>query len=837
MKYDQCRLDAGIPESEQRDLFGDEVVDQQIIDSIQSQGLAVKAAEEARFHAIQVKRQKAMKILKTAQLDKQIRSHKKGILNGVKSLLTRDKFGLGGNVSLEQTANAHLGFYHSKLAAMIEDNKASIVRTGKRMLGGEVDQTLSRNIVKEMYKEGSSGDALAAAHAKSITQVFEEMRQHFNRAGGAIKKLDGAWLPQRHDSIKVGKVTEDQWINKIWDKLDRKKMVDKLGRPLSDDQLRVGLREAYRQIRTDGAYKMDPAAMGGTGKISSKLANRHQEHRFIHFKDGDSWLEYQAEFGAPDIIASVQDHIHMMTTEIAALEVLGPDPDSMVKFLANLAEKERTVGEMFDPESKPDRLTRAREIASADVESIYDNVMGRTSLIKNDAANLFATIRNYNVVTKLGGAFISAFSDHGFMVSTASLNDMQASGVYRNYLKGLNPNNAEHRMAATRLGVVAEYAADRAISAHRYSEVVGYGFAADLSDFTMRASFLHAHTVAMKQAFQMEYLSSLAKDIDKSFDQLSPRRKQAFARYGITEADWDAIKKVDMEDIKGVKFVNPTKMDMEQMVKFQGLVQSETKLAVLEPDAYDRAVLNRGSKAGTMMGEINRSTFQFKSFPLAVVTNHLARATMDGRMGAGDRIAYMSNTIILTTVLGAVALQAKEIAKGNDMQEQDEAFWLRAFAQGGGMGLLGDLMTKPMDQWDQSMFAVMGGPAGGMVEDLVNSLIIAPPALVAAKYMEAGEEIEAKYGKKIADAFKRNFPLNNLWYTRLIMERALFDNVGRAVDPKWDQRQGQRLKWMERERGQEKWWNTENEIRLPKAPDQLVPGQERSGGGSFKPTF
>jgi hypothetical protein len=45
------------------------------------------------------------------------------------------------------------------------------------------------------------------------------------------------------------------------------------------------------------------------------------------FRDADAWLAYQEDFGGGgDIFSAMMGHINMMSKDIGAMEVLGPNP-------------------------------------------------------------------------------------------------------------------------------------------------------------------------------------------------------------------------------------------------------------------------------------------------------------------------------------------------------------------------------------------------------------------------------------------------------------------------------------------------------------------------------
>jgi hypothetical protein len=95
---------------------------------------------------------------------------------------------------------------------------------------------------------------------------------------------------------------------------------------------------------------------------------------------------------------------------------------------------------------------------------------------------------------------------------------------------------------------------------------------------------------------------------------------------------------------------------------------------------------------------------QFKSFPIAMVSRHWRRMLdmprfRDGSAPVlGNRAVYGGALLLTTTALGAIALQAKQITSGKDPidmhGEHAVKFWLKAFAQGGGLSIVGDMLLN-----------------------------------------------------------------------------------------------------------------------------------------------
>ena len=144
-------------------------------------------------------------------------------------------------------------------------------------------------------------------------------------------------MPQYHDPVRVKGTTKRAWVDEITPMLDRQKMRNPDGTPMSDLELVTMLDHAYDTISTDGLVDLMPGRMGG-----SKLANRRQDHRVLNFKDADTWLAYHDKYGHADIYSTLTDHLHGMASDIAKLEVMGPNPEASFRYMRDLSEKAGT---------------------------------------------------------------------------------------------------------------------------------------------------------------------------------------------------------------------------------------------------------------------------------------------------------------------------------------------------------------------------------------------------------------------------------------------------------------------------------------------------------------
>ncbi len=273
------------------------------------------------------------------------------------------------------------------------------------------------------------------------------------------------------------------------------------------------------------------------------------------------------------------------------------------------------------------------------------------------------------------------------------------------YLEFVNPLNAKEKgELAISSGLIAEGWTSLAAGQMRYvGDMSGPEITRRVSDFVMRASFLSPFTTAGRWAFGMEFQGSVARMSNRSFADLEKNFKDTLQRYNINQKEWDIIRATTPYDEQGAKFIRPTdiieRTDMDDPVlenvatRYLEMINTETNFAVPSNSIRGRTFLTGETQPGTFTGETLRSVAMYKNFGVTVVNTHLMRGmTLDKTSSKGG---YYANLLISTTLMGALAMQLKEISKGRDPRdmfgdsEETAKFWFAAFLQGGGLGIFG----------------------------------------------------------------------------------------------------------------------------------------------------
>ena len=192
-------------------------------------------------------------------------------------------------------------------------------------------------LVREIIEPGSTTNQAAKEMAEAWKAASEFLRLEFNKYGGRIPSRKDWGLPQIHDTLQIRKTNKEDWINFTIDRLDTTKMInEKTKLPFNEKTLRLALSDVYETIINEGFNKVKATQR----TFGSNLASRYTDHRFLVFKNAQSWIEYQNRFGNNNAFQVMMDHINKMSRDIALMKVLGANPDATISYMTTLIKKQ-----------------------------------------------------------------------------------------------------------------------------------------------------------------------------------------------------------------------------------------------------------------------------------------------------------------------------------------------------------------------------------------------------------------------------------------------------------------------------------------------------------------
>ena len=668
---------------------------------------------------------------------------------------------------------------------------------------------MTKDIVTEIFSgaAGKSGNKIATQGAKAWLEVIESMRQRFNAAGGDIGRLLYGYLPQPHDAARIRDAGVAIWTSKILPLLDRKRYVNESGARMSDAEVTDFLRAAYETISTEGMNKVEPGQFTGSGA----KANKGSESRQIHFKDGESYLAYMADYGRGTMYDAMVSHIGGMARDIGLVEQFGPNPNAQFKLQQDLAA--RADGEITGV---------GAGIADDFIgpEAMWNVVSGLAGTPgKAQLAQIGQDIRNIQTFGKLGSAVISSTTDLATLAVTTGFNKLSYFDLFRNIGKQADSGTRDF---LTQHGIIAESMIG---DLNRWAgENIRNTWSGRLANSTMKLSLMNAWTDSLRRGFAMTMMQGLAKLSEKSWANLTDWDRAHLERKGITEADWAVVAQAKLTDFQGRKFLTPEAImaggdaNAAQVVsKVLGFITDESEYAVLNPDTTTRAIQTWGGKqAGTNVGELARLTMQFKSFPIAMISRHWRRMLegsggLDGAPKIANKAAYGAALMVSLTALGAVVFQTKQMIGGKDpVDMKTPKFWLKAAAQGGGAGFMGDILlsdtTEDRGQLD-SLGRILLGPTFGSAADFYELTKGNVDEAMAGKPTHAGAEA-LKFTKG-------HLPYVGVWYAKAAFDHLLLQGLQENLSPGYLQRMKDKAR---KDWGQGYWWQP-GEATPDRAPD------------------
>ena len=326
--------------------------------------------------------------------------------------------------------------------------------------------------------------------------------------------------------------------------------------------------------------------------------------------------------------------------------------------------------------------------------------------------------------------------------------------------------------------------------------------------------------------------AGLARMAKTDWTALTEFDRSRLTRAGIDAADWAALAQVAPTRFKGRELLTPQAIKEETLAaKVFGFIHDEAEFAVVAPDLAARAVSTFGGKeAGTWAGEIARTSMQFESFPISMMTRHWSRMLEGDHDATGapllaNRTVYGMALLATLTGLGAVATQEKQILQGKDPIDMEKPrFWLKALTQGGGLAIAGDLfLVDPSNSPGDAMGTLaknIAGPLVGSAGELLSKVLV-------ENVFQAAEGKDSHWEAEAFAWAKAQTPGANLWWLKPMVEHGFTNAINESLSPGYLARQQQRAS---REWGNRWWWAPKDQSAAAFAgPDRCIELTDQRG--------
>lgn len=678
------------------------------------------------------------------------------------------------------------------------------------------DRDLDLAISKEMARlnggvDLATGNSTALKIAGVLNKYIDLGRERRNAQGAYTREMPGFIVPQSHNPGKVrgkGKPEDfETWKTYIAERLDERTFdsVDPTPEARAD-----WFKNEWNALSTGVHLKAGESDwLGGFTGGSQNVAKRASQERSLHFKDAQSWFEYNEKFGNGSLFETVSQHLKNVGRDVGLMKVWGPNPRAAFE-----ADRQQLIARAFARGDQDQVMALSgKTMAGKLALSAFDQVDGSANITENASMAAWGrNIRGIETITKLVNGVLSQFGDLWSRSGTMRWNGQAPLETHAQsiaaLLKGrpdLEQREILHRIGGFGDGVIGDIAA-------RVS-------AGDKLDGRM-AKWVRWSQIANGQRWWTDVMSAqTTRDLsttlgfyrESSFGDLPGKLKDTLGRYGITEQHWDYARantlehngrhltvsdaiRYESDDVvmamMGKTDATPTEIarfkdDFEQTWRTYYIDQ--TREAITDPGAMTRAAITGGLQPGTVTGEAMRFIMQFKAFPIAFIQKQINR---DLNRGASADLSGLLQLFFGMTAAGYLSGAAKDLIRNKTPKTADDpSDWIKLFtdsvARGGGLGILGDVLFNDYNRNGGSSAANLLGPTVGDAGEMFG--------LLQAFASEGAGTKDTNLSAKTLNLVSNHLPVVNLWYLKGAYETLILHGLQESVNPGYLGRQQRKM--------------------------------------------
>ena len=591
------------------------------------------------------------------------------------------------------------------------------------------DEEFVRDLLTEMYPftgKPKTNNKEAFKLAKIITEEKKMQMVEANAFGAGMNWRDDHITATWHDPVRMlgkGEITDKQtWIMYTMGLLDRDKTLANVSsRKLGDKSLEDLLDDIYDSIvQQSKEYKESSRiskiskSLGESFERKTPLKDYLEAQRILVFKDVDSILRYNQQYGYYNIGKSIFANMDQMDNHLAMGEVLGYGYSKKVGGVKQSVLPEKEIDALIDELHGQQKLSTFEKWK---LKSALYQVSGESFVVGNPSLAKFTVgWQAFQTITKLGKQMISSFGDlwsgainlhyQGVKPGTGYLG--LVNHLYRNAFRKVGK---EEKMVLRMLGV--GFDGVFGASARSVTSTPIAGRLSRLQDHFLTWNGSHGWTNWMREGFSMMASNHFANQIlSKNFSQLDPRFAKLMKEYGISETDWVKLQKIGTFN---EKTFNPQTTTNNNFISGDWIRQNkgpesiarkldryfinESKYGVPEATGAERALMYGNFNRGTIPDTATHLFWEFRTHTMSIVMNTYPRMLEIGLPSAMHMLPAVG--------LGYASIAAKNMLKGKEPPAWDDpAVLTDALVQSGFAGMFGDFLAgeygRYYHKWDEA---------------------------------------------------------------------------------------------------------------------------------------
>jgi hypothetical protein len=665
---------------------------------------------------------------------------------------------------------------------------------------------------------GIHSDAVKIAEIVHKFQLDAKIQQ--NRAGAWIGDLKGWMFRQGHDGDKMSRAGFEKWREFVESRLDWPRVLEGMGvEDVARFDRNAFLKRTFDDLRMGNHKRVQPIEVIAPSVGPGNLAKKVSQSRVLHFRDADAGFEYLQAFGPGDgsLVETVMGGFDAASRNVGLMRVLGPNYEgNLIQMMDHI--EDAMLG-------ASDKARKKFKQKRKEILDLLHHVDGSLSIPHSQlGAKIWGGLRAQQMTSKLGAALLAQFSDiptyaaniaHRFDTSLgAGINDA-ISGLLQGRAKG------ERLEVLHECAYFFESASHQALARFDMADMTG--MMSKLTEMFFKWGGMTWWSEVLRSSAVLTIARRMGEARTKGWDALPNDTREMLGLYKIDAGKWDLMRMASTKEADGQIYLTPegfhTVSDaaLEQYLTaagrpvtpatvaalrenladtYRSLIIDQSEFSVLEPGARQRQFMYRGTQRGTVAGDMLRTFYQFKSFPITYLDRVLGREIYGRgydsfgdylRNGKMSHFAAFAGFAAALTLCGLFSLQSKQLIKLREMRPLDDArTWAAAFMQGGAIGLYGDFLFGSYNRMGQGMLESLAGPVPSAILGRGGAVPLLYEGAFGVSAPLLGEEDEFE-PKDLAAKWLRwgqsNTPFINLHVLRPTLDALIFWRLQEALNP------------------------------------------------------
>lgn len=663
---------------------------------------------------------------------------------------------------------------------------------------------------------GSTKNPMALKIAETIHRWQKASIDALNREGAWVKSYTGYITRTSHDPDAIRRAGKDKWVADTLPLLDWRRTFA----TTDEAYARSILGEIWAPLR-DGDH-FDYSEPVDDQPVFPNLAAKASAMRELHFKTADDWLKYNKAYGLDNPTATVMRSFDTAARRAALLREFGTRPQQAFEEDMNFLKHNARGTDAFDDLAKWDQPLRNR---FAQLDGTANRPVNRA------AANIATGWMSLQRMAKLGRLPATMISEVGPKISELRYQGIPWMDRYTSaisgYFRGRGRPDSERRAVAdllragldSRLGSIANQF-DIADAPR--------GKLAALENLFFRMTGVSAMSSNGRADVETVMARNMGLQHGKPYETMDAPEQRIMKLFGIEKPEWDLLHRAAWLTFDDRAYLTPDiahnvpDAAVEAYLRDKGAVTNLTKperlpemvakakadlalklatyfsdrsrYAVFEPGARERAMIFQNTKAGSPMRIALQLLWQFKQWPLEMVTKTWGR-TLYGGTTSMEKLAGIPELIIASTLFGVASNAVSDLFKLQDpfsqITEKPWRAFLRGFTRGGAGTIMGDYLMGEYDRHGMIPLESLAGPTFGQIDTVVDMVTNWERSFTEAK-KSGGERRQG-----MADLLRlvdTNVPFANMWWTAKAFDYLLMYRLQEAINPGYLDRMERRMK-------------------------------------------